>query len=142
VDRRVDLMTDTALDAGFFVFHTLWIAFNCVGWIWRQTRRWHRYTVTLTALSWFGLGLWFGWGYCPCTDWHWQVRARLGYQDPDSYLQLLARELIGMEIARPLADAAALTTLGLVGVLSFVLSARDRRHARDRKPLGADRRVS
>ena len=80
---------DSILNGLFFVFHTAWIAFNCVGWIWRRTRPWQLATVSLTALSWFGLGVWYGWGYCPCTDWHWQVRARLGHQDPPSYIQLL-----------------------------------------------------
>jgi hypothetical protein len=129
---------DAVLNQGFFVLHTLWIAFNCVGWIWRRTRRWHLFTVALTALSWFGLGLWFGWGYCPCTDWHWQVRSRLGYQDPDSYLQLLARELLGLEIARAVADAAAVGTLGAVAVLSLLLNARDRREESARKPSHRD----
>ena len=31
-------------------------------------------------------------------DWHWQVRARLGYDDPPSYIQLLVRELTGIEL--------------------------------------------
>ena len=25
-----------------------------------------------------GLGAVYGWGYCPCTDWHWDVKRRLG----------------------------------------------------------------
>lgn len=120
---------DWALDAGFFVLHTLWIVFNCVGWIWRRTRRWQLVTVALTGMSWFGLGLWYGWGYCPCTDWHWRVRARLGYQDPDSYVQLLARELLGLEVARALADAVAVATLGAAAVLGVVMHARGRRHS-------------
>jgi hypothetical protein len=91
------------LNLGFFVFHTLWIAFNCVGWVWRRTRRWQFLTLTLTTLSWFGLGIWYGWGYCPCTDWHWQVRARLGYDDPPSYVQLLVR---GEAVSAPEESAA------------------------------------
>ena len=45
-------VTDETLNVGFFVFHTAWIVFNCVGWAWRRTRRWHLATVSLTALSW------------------------------------------------------------------------------------------
>lgn len=132
--RRPDAVSmDEALDAAFFVFHTMWIAFNCLGWMWRRTRPWHLWTVALTGLSWLGLGLWYGWGYCPCTDWHWQVRARLGHQDPDSYLQLLARELLGLEVGRSLADSVAVATLGATGVLSIVLHARDRRQSKDRR---------
>ncbi|MGH9382857.1 MAG: DUF2784 family protein [Vicinamibacterales bacterium] len=118
------------LNLGFFVFHTLWIVFNCVGWAWRQTRRWQLATVTLTALSWFGLGIWYGWGYCPCTDWHWRVRARLGYDDPPSYVQLLVRELTGIALSPGAADSLALGALIVAGVLSIVLNLRDLRRER------------
>ena len=63
-----------ALNILFFVLHSAWIALTCLGWAVRRTRLWQLAAVVLTALSWFGLGLIFGWGYCPCTDWHWQVR--------------------------------------------------------------------
>ena len=121
---------DHALNVGFFVFHTLWIAFNCLGWISRRTRPWHLATVALTAASWIGLGAWYGWGYCPCTDWHWQVRARLGYDDPPSYIQLLIRELTDVDLAPRTANTVAAVTLGVVGVLTVALNIRDWRRRR------------
>jgi len=123
---------DEVLNIGFFVFHTLWIAFNCVGWIWRKTRPWHLATISLTALSWFGLGVWYGWGYCPCTDWHWQVRARLGYHDPASYTQLLIAEVTGLELAPRPADALTGAVFAVVTTLSVILTVRDRRGERRR----------
>jgi hypothetical protein len=120
---------DDLLNVGFFVFHSAWIFFNCVGWIWKRTRRWQLVTVSLTAMSWFGLGLWYGWGYCPCTDWHWQVRARLGYLDPPSYIQLLTRELIGVDLGPALTNVVAVVTLTTVSAISVVLTIRDRRSA-------------
>ena len=90
---------------------------------------WQLVTVALTALSWFGLGIWYGWGYCPCTEWHWQVRARLGHHDPPSYIQLLIRELIGVDLGPESANALALVTLTVVAVVSVVLNIRDRRAA-------------
>ena len=125
-------MTDGVLNILFFVFHTSWIAFNCLGWIWRGTRRWHLVAVSLTALSWFGLGLRYGWGYCPFTDWHWEVRARLGHHDPPSYIQLLIRELIGIDLGPTGADALAVITLAVVALLSVLLYGRDRRALRAR----------
>lgn len=116
-----------ALNVGFFVFHTAWIVFNCTGWIWRSARRWHLLTTILTALSWFGLGLWYGWGYCPCTDWHWQVRARLGYVDPDSYVQLLVSVLTGLDVPPAVVDTAVLVVFAVAAVLSVVLNVRDSR---------------
>ncbi|MEO5906489.1 MAG: DUF2784 family protein, partial [Saprospiraceae bacterium] len=62
------------LDYFFFFFHTSLILFNCFGWIFPKLRRWNLITLLLTAFSWFVLGIWFGLGYCVCTDWHWAVR--------------------------------------------------------------------
>jgi hypothetical protein len=109
-----------AVDLAFFVVHSIWIGFICIGWAWKRTRRLHLAAVVLTALSWFALGAWFGWGYCPMTDWHWQVRERLGYQDPPSYVQLLVRAVTGIELTRRTADVLALTTLGLAAALTTV----------------------
>ena len=125
---------DDILNVGFFVFHSAWILFNCLGWIWKRSRRWQLATVSLTAMSWFGLGLWYGWGYCPCTDWHWQVRERLGYVDPPSYVQLLIRELTGIDPGPELADVVAVVTLTAVAGIGVVLSIRDRRIAATTRP--------
>jgi hypothetical protein len=117
---------DDALNIAFFVFHTAWIAFNCLGWISRRTRPWQLATLSLTALSWFGLGIWYGWGYCPCTDWHWQVRARLGFNDPPSYIQVLLRNVIGIELGEDAANALAVVTLATAAVLGVTLTIRSR----------------
>jgi hypothetical protein len=118
---------DEMLNVAFFVFHTSWIAFTCLGWAWRRTRRWQLVAVSLTALSWFGLGILYGWGYCPCTDWHWKVRARLGYRDPPSYTQLLIREFTGVELASTVANALTVGTLAAVAALGLALNLRDLR---------------
>lgn len=118
---------DEALNPGFFIGHTSWIIFICIGWIWRRTRRWHLAAIALTALSWFGLGVWYGWGYCPFTDWHWQVRDRLGYRDPASYTQLLLAELTGLDLTPAWADALTVSIFAIAMVLSVALNFRDRR---------------
>jgi hypothetical protein len=118
---------DEVLNVAFFVFHTSWIVFNCLGWIWRRTRPWHLATIFLTALSWFGLGMLYARGYCPCTDWHWQVRARLGHRDPASHIQLLVTEVTGIDMTPSWADGIALCTLVVVAILSIVMNIRDRR---------------
>jgi Protein of Unknown function (DUF2784) len=117
---------DQVLNIVFFVFHTSWMVFNCVGWIWKKTRPWQLVTLSLTAISWFGLGVWYGWGYCPCTDWHWQVRARLGFDDPHSYIQLLIREVTGLELGVGAANTLAVVTLAVAALLGAAFSLRDR----------------
>ena len=117
---------DEFLNAAFFVFHTAWIVFTILGWMWRKTRRWQLAMALLTALSWFGLGIWYGWGYCPCTDWHWRIRSRMGFDDPPSYIQLLIRVLTGSVVEPRIADALALVTLTVATLLSVMLRVRDR----------------
>lgn len=97
------------LDVFFLVFHTGLILFNLFGWIWKRTRRWNLATLLLTGASWGLLGIWYGFGYCPCTDWHWQVRRALGYHDmPASYIKFLLRYFTGISFPSGLVDAATL----------------------------------
>jgi hypothetical protein len=73
----------------------------------------------LTAFSWFVLGIWYGWGYCFCTDWHWQVREALGYHDrSNSYIHFLLLKLTGIDFNPRLVDKATL----IIFLLSFIMS--------------------
>ena len=119
---------DAALNIFFFVFHTAWVLFNCLGWMWHRTRRWNLATLTLTGLSWFVLGIWYGWGYCPCTDWHWQVRERLGFVDPPSYTQLLMTELTGIEVSTGTANIITVIVFAVSLLLSIVLNVKSPSH--------------
>jgi len=78
------------LNIFFIVFHTALIIFNLFGWIWKKTRLLNLVTLLLTGLSWTVLGIWYGFGFCPCTQWHWEVRRHLGYTNmPRSYIKFL-----------------------------------------------------
>ena len=89
------------LDKAFFLLHTLLIVFNMIGWAWSRTRLLHLVALGLTTFSWFVLGAFYGWGYCLCTDWHFQVRERLGYANVESsYVQLMASQVLGITLSR------------------------------------------
>src|ERR1044071_4217724 len=93
----------------FFVFHTLFTLFNIVGWMFRATRKWNLITLLLTAGSWFIVGIWYGWGYCFCTDWHWQVREKLGlYDQSNSYVHFLLLKLTGINFQKDLVNKTTL----------------------------------
>ncbi|MCK4992787.1 MAG: DUF2784 family protein, partial [Bacteroidales bacterium] len=78
------------LDIFFTFFHTCLVIFNLFGWIWKKTRRLNLICLLLTAASWFILGIFYGLGYCPLTDWHFNILRKLGHTDlPDSYLSFL-----------------------------------------------------
>lgn len=116
------------LNIFFFVFHTVWTLFNMTGWMFRPARRLHLVTLTLTALSWFVLGIWYGWGYCLCTDWHWQVRRELGFRDESSsYIHFLVLKLTGINMDPQLVENATLVIFVLAVIMSVWLNIRDRK---------------
>ena len=87
------------LDAFFIVFHTALTLFNLVGWIWRRTRKFNLIILLLTGSSWFGLGIFYGIGYCPLTDWHYRILRKLGETSlPNSYLKYLFDRVTGLDI--------------------------------------------
>jgi hypothetical protein len=93
------------LNVFFFVFHIALIPFNLFGWIFRPLRKWNLVTLGLTAFSWIALGIFFGFGYCFLTDWHWQVREKLGYTNPyNSYIHFLVETLFDVQVSATLVD--------------------------------------
>lgn len=98
------------LDKFFLLFHSGLIAFSLFGWLWKKTRAANLIVLLLIAFSWFGLGIWYGFGYCPSTEWHWQVRMKLGfYSMPKSYIKFLVDSLTGLDTNAKLVDMATLS---------------------------------
>ena len=110
----------------FFIFHTLLILFNTLGWSIKKLRKWNLMTLLATAFSWFILGLWYGWGYCFCTDWHWDVREKLGYHDMSwSYNHFLILKLTGINVPVDLVNYSTAILFFLSLLLSIILNFRD-----------------
>lgn len=122
------------LNIFFFVFHTAIMIFNCFGWLWKRSRRLNLITLFLTAGSWFILGIWFGWGYCLCTDWHWHVREKLGLYDQSvSYVHFLILKITGLNINPGLVDKLTVSIFFLTFILSIWLNIRDYRKTKFKK---------
>ena len=84
------------LDIFFLTIHSLLIVFNLFGWIWKPLRIANLISLLLTLSSWVILGFFYGFGYCPLTDWHWKVLRHLGESDiPASYIKYLADRIFG-----------------------------------------------
>ena len=114
------------LDVFFFVFHSFWILLVLFGWMFKGTLRINLYAVMLTAVSWLGLGYWYGWGYCFCTDWHWQVRYELGFSDQtNSYVHLLVTKSTGMDIPADTVDYIVVFAFIISVAISVSLNLRD-----------------
>ncbi|MFP4096690.1 MAG: DUF2784 domain-containing protein [Cyclobacteriaceae bacterium] len=117
------------LDVLLTLAHLLIIGFNLTAWIWRKTRRLHLLSVMLTAFSWLLLGIWYGWGYCFLTDWHWQVKRKLGKTDlPSSFIKFAVDETLGVSSDPFWINIITAVGFGIVTIISVMLNIRDRRN--------------
>ncbi len=121
------------LDIFFVIFHSSLIIFNLFGWIWKRTRIANLITLLVTAGSWLILGLIVGTiGYCPLTEWHFNVLNRLGIYDlPISYIKYLIDRLAGSDINAGLVDAVTLWGLIIALLLSVIVNIRDFKSKRE-----------
>ena len=86
------------LDILLTIVHLSIVGFNLFGWIPQATRKAHLVSVICTAASWFGLGIWFGFGYCPFTDWQWRVKEKLGESNlPSNFIEYFAEKVTGAD---------------------------------------------
>ncbi|MFH1296909.1 MAG: DUF2784 domain-containing protein [Bacteroidota bacterium] len=116
------------LDVFFVVFHTSLILFNLFGWIWKNTRILNLVTLLLTGASWFILGIFYGIGFCPLTEWHWQVLEKLGRTAlPDSYIAYLIHRLTGLTPNEKWVDVCTAGLYFLALGISFYMNFRRKR---------------
>jgi len=115
------------LDIFFVVFHTSIIIFSLTGWIWKKTRKWNLIVLGLIGGSWLFLGMIVGMpGYCPLTDWHFDVLEKLGRTDlPYSYVKYLADRLTGLDFDAKVVDDATLWSYIAALVISAGLNLKD-----------------
>lgn len=110
-------------DLLFTLLHLIIIGFNLLGWIWASTRRLHFIFVLLTASSWFILGIWYGIGYCPITDWQWQIKEKLGETNlPNSFIKYFADKITHKDISSDLIDALTAISFAVAAFLSVYLN--------------------
>jgi hypothetical protein len=104
------------LDILLTVVHLAIVLFNLFGWIPKATRKAHLISILLTAASWFLLGIWYGMGFCPVTEWQWNVKAKLGERNiPNNFIEYIAEKITGYDFHPQL--------VGSVIAICFLLAA-------------------
>jgi hypothetical protein len=117
-----------AVNYFFLIFHISLILFNLFGWIPKRLRKWNLISLGVTAFSWFILGIFYGYGYCFLTDWHWQVRDQLGlFTESESYIQFLIIQLTGITMDEDLVNTFTAIFFFTALALSIYVNIRDRR---------------
>lgn len=115
------------LDWVFMILHPALILFNLTGWIWKKTRKANLVLLLVTGSSWFILGIWKGLGYCPLTDWHFDVLRKLGTEDPPhSYIKYLAARITGWKVDETLITYLTVTFYFLALICSLIVNIPNR----------------
>lgn len=125
-----DLSTETLklLDILLYGVHLILIGFNLLGWIWVKILRLHLLSIGLTALSWFVLGIWYGFGYCFITDWQWDVKQELGETNlPESFITHFVNQVLGLSVSVALIDWITVGLFVVVAIISVVRNWRIRK---------------
>jgi len=112
-------MRNEIFDYLFTILHLSIVGFNLLGWIWPATRKAHFIVVLLTAGSWLILGIWYGLGYCPLTDWQWQLKESMGETNlPNSFIKYYADKISGTDISSTFIDYLTAISFALAAMLS------------------------
>lgn len=90
------------------------VLFVLFGWIPKSARKAHLIVIGLILISWLGIGVYKGViGYCPLTDWHWDIKRELGERNiPSSFTEYMMEKITGIDFDRKLVDMG--TAAGLV----------------------------
>jgi ABC-type multidrug transport system permease subunit len=111
------------LDILLTIVHLAIVAFNLFAWIPRKTRKAHFISILLTAASWFLLGIWFGMGYCPVTEWQWNVKEKLGERNlPDSFIKYFADKFTGQDFDPGFINTVTAVCFAAAAVLSVYVN--------------------
>ncbi len=117
------------LNIFFMILHLAIIVFNLFGWIWKKTRLANLILLLLTGGSWFILGIFYGIGYCPLTQWHWEVMQHLGKTNlPGSYVKYLVKHITGISFSNHLVDTVTATCYFVALALSLYFNFRRKKH--------------
>jgi hypothetical protein len=117
------MITLKLLDILLTLLHLLIIGFNLLGWIWPATRKLHFIGILVTAGCWFILGIWFGVGYCPITDWQWHIKERLGEHNlPSSFIKYYVDKITGSSVNASLVDTLTAAGFFIAVLLSIYVN--------------------
>ncbi len=105
------------------LFHLLLIVFVALGWLFPAYRMAHLGLIVLTLACWILLARWYGFGYCPITDWHWKMKQACGKERPKgSYIHLITEQISGRIMNADVVDKWVLIGTIMVSALSLIIN--------------------
>ncbi len=116
------------LDYLFHFLHISLILWNLTGWIFQKTRFLHFLSLNLLFFFWFVVGIFYGFGYCPLTHYHWEVKILLGEKNlPNSYITYIL-QLIGIYLNEIYIDYIVLSITIIVYFISLYFLVKNYKH--------------
>lgn len=116
-----------SFDVFLIIIHVSLILFFILGWIPKKTREVHFILACIIAISWFVLGLFYGFGYCFLTDIHWRVKMLLQEEDlPISFIKYILDKMTGKNFNELLIDYITLVVFICVFMISILLYAKEK----------------
>ena len=111
------------LDLLLTLLHFAIIGFNLFGWIWKPLRKAHLVCIAVTAGCWFIVGIWYGIGYCPITDWDWSIKEKLGETNlPGSFIKYYADKISGRPVNDTFIDTITAGSFFAAAMLSVYVN--------------------
>ncbi len=99
------------------------IFFNLFGWIPLLTRKAHLVSLFITAASWFVLGIWYGIGYCPITEWQWNIKEQLGESNlPASFIKYYGDKIINKDLDSGMINTITTVCFAVAAVMSLYVN--------------------
>jgi hypothetical protein len=94
--------------------HSALVIFILTGWAFKKSRKVHLIIVSVTLFAWLVIGFIMGSiGYCPLTDWHWDIKRSLGETGlPSSFIKYMVDKIFNVNSGRLFIDA--ITGIGMV----------------------------
>ncbi len=121
-------------DIFFTIIHVSLILFFILGWVPKKTRKIHFILAFIIAISWFVLGLFYGFGYCFLTDIHWRVKMSLQEEIlPISFIKYILDKITGYDFDELLIDYITLAVFLCVFTISTLLFIKDKYENREDK---------
>jgi hypothetical protein len=86
-------------DRGLYALHLTTTTIIVFGWIPSETRMLNWYLIVATFISWLGLGVMYGFGFCLFTSIQSRIRQRLGEGPPiESFMKDLLDRITGRDL--------------------------------------------
>lgn len=107
----------------FHVLHLSIILFVMLGWMVAAFLPFHLALLLATLGSWFVLGHWLGQGYCPISDWHWEIKKNYGPGKPEgTYIHRILQSITGKALDSEKVDHMVVLATLVLTIGSVILN--------------------